>query len=128
MAKRENDKLSDVELLIMKGVWLAVEKYGAVRTSELIAIINREFDCTYAYSSISTYIERLEKRGYLKKETISNVAQLIPLVSKGEYARLLIRRDRESLFDNDRMAQLDAVMEVNKITMEELAEHFSEKK
>jgi len=124
MSKRKSKGLSDTELLVMRGVWLAVERQGSLRTSELVKLINEEFNQKYTYSSIVTYIERLEARGYLKRDTVSNVALLIPLVSREEYAITIIKEECETLFQGDRIAQLHAVLKANGISVEDLARHL----
>ncbi|MEO0334484.1 MAG: BlaI/MecI/CopY family transcriptional regulator [Bacteroidota bacterium] len=72
------------------------------------------------YNTISSVVRLLEKKGYLEYKAYGKTHEYYPVVSKGEYRKLYIKKLLSGYFDNSPVSLLSYMVEEEKLTEEEI--------
>lgn len=72
------------------------------------------------YNSLATMVKILEEKGFLGHETVGNIYQYFPLVSKEEYQRHSMKDIVSQYFDNSYSKMLAFFAKEEKLSEEEL--------
>jgi predicted transcriptional regulator len=74
------------------------------------------------YNSVATMVKILEEKGFLAHETVGNIYQYYPLISKEEYQRHAMKDIVSQYFNNSYPSMLAFFAKEQKISEEELQE------
>lgn len=78
----EKAALSDCEQMVMKCIWNSKEDLGV---QELTEIVNQRYERTWKLQTVSTFLARLVKKGYLEMYRRGRTFFYKPLVEEKEY-------------------------------------------
>lgn len=99
--------LSRSEELVMKVIWDSKED---IKQMDLISQMNTQYEKEFKRTTVCTFLERMEKKGYVKSYKIGRCAYVHAIVRKDEYVRELIKSLCELWFDGN-MSNLAAAVE-----------------
>jgi BlaI family transcriptional regulator, penicillinase repressor len=85
-------------------------------------IVERLPDPKPAYSTVSTIVRILEKKGYVWHNTFGNTHQYYPLVSKDIYKKAFMGNIIKNYFSNSFKQMVSFFSKENSISIEELGE------
>jgi BlaI family transcriptional regulator, penicillinase repressor len=92
---KKDVRLSDIQLLLMRALWDA----GRATTAEVHERVGKPR--SLAYTTISTLLTRLEKRGLLKSVKEQGERVFRPLVTESAVTRSMVSSLVETLFRGD---------------------------
>lgn len=75
-----------------------------------------------AYTTVSTIIRILEKKGFLSHKALGNSHQYYPVVSKDEYAKFMLKDVVSNYFSNSFSGMVSFFSLNNKINVKEMEE------
>ncbi len=84
----EKTTLSDCEQMVMKCIWDSGEELGV---KELMEIVNQKYDKTWKLQTVSTFVARLVKKGYLDMYRKGRTFFYRPLLKEEEYKGTLMK-------------------------------------
>ena len=108
-------KLAKREEQIMQAFW----QLGRAFIKEVIPELP---DPKPHYNSVATMVKILEEKGFLAHETVGNIYQYYPLISKEEYQRHAMKDIVSQYFNNSYPSMLAFFAKEQKISEEELQE------
>lgn len=106
-------KLAKREEQIMQAVWNLEKAF-------IKEIIQELPDPKPHYNSVATMVKILEEKGFLGHETIGNVYQYYPVISKEDYQRHSMKDIVSQYFDNSYSRMLAFFAKEQKLSEEEL--------
>ncbi len=111
--------ITNCECCVMKVIWARDEEPGL---REVMAEVNERFNKEWKIQTVSTFLTRLVKKGYLTMERRGRVFYYFPAISESEYAK----RETAKCVDfwgNGKVSQiLMAYMEEHELTAEDKEE------
>ncbi|HZW37823.1 MAG TPA: BlaI/MecI/CopY family transcriptional regulator [Ignavibacteriaceae bacterium] len=111
----KHKELTKAEEQIMQILW----KIGKGFVNDVVA----EFpDSKPAYTTVSTIIRILEKKGFLSHKALGNSHQYYPVVSKDEYAKFMLKDVVSNYFSNSFSGMVSFFSLNNKINVKEMEE------
>jgi len=114
--------LSDVQFAVMRALWEA----GKATTAEVHTSAGKPRDL--AYTTISTILTRLDKRGLVKSAKDQNERIFQALVTEGEVQRSMVSSLVDTLFQGDPQALVSHLVkekEIDKADIETLRKLLS---
>jgi BlaI family penicillinase repressor len=108
-------KLAKREEQIMQAVW-------NLKKAIIKEIIQELPDPKPHYNSVATMVKILEEKGFLGHETVGNIYQYSPVVSKEDYQRHTMKDIVSQYFDNSYSRMLAFFAKEQKVSDEELNE------
>lgn len=109
--------LSDAELDALKALWQA----GPQPVSEVRTRLKAE-GRNWAYTTTKTILDRLEEKGYVRRERASMPHVYVPIVSAEAVAREQLGRVRREIFDGAGLPMIRALVDGSALTLAEIAE------
>lgn len=106
--------LTPVELEVMILIW--ARKGGTVR--DVLADLPKERDL--AYTSISTVLRILERKGFLQSNKEGRTHRYIPLVEQDEYETTNVKSLVKRLFRGDPLALVRSLVRAESLSEEDL--------
>jgi len=106
--------LRDLQLAVMRALWDA----GKATTAELHNSAGKPRDL--AYTTISTILTRLEKRGLVKSAKDQNERVFQALVTEGEVAKSMVSSLVDTLFRGDSNALVSHLVKEKEIDRDDL--------
>lgn len=83
----EKTSLSECEQMVMKCVWNSAEELGV---QELTETVNHKYERTWKLQTVSTFLARLVKKGYLDMYRKGRTFFYKPLVKEADYKKQLM--------------------------------------
>ena len=114
MATRRTE-LSDAELLVLKALW----QRGAATVRELHARLGAQGQ-DWAYTTVLTFLMRLEAKGYIASEKTGVAHVFRPLVSRESLLRQKLAGLAEDLCDGTATPLVRALVEGRRFSSEEI--------
>ena len=112
----KGENITDCELLVMKILWDTTEELSL---PGIVDAVNTAFDRTWKPQTVSTFLARLVRKGYLDMVRKGRLFIYYPKVSKKEYATIVIGNYVEFYCENDASRIVENMMDVRKLTKEE---------
>ena len=94
MAERERRELSDAELEALKILWTT----EPAQVREVMEAINAAGGPDWAYTTTKTILDRLEAKGYARRDRGGTAHVYFATVSRDELARMRVKDLRAELF------------------------------
>lgn len=95
----EIKRLPEAEEMVMAIVWSLAE---APDLAKVRATANRIYGRGWKPQTVSTFLTRLRRKGYLTSERKGRYTYYVPLIQKENYCKSQIKRMKETFFDGDR--------------------------
>jgi BlaI family transcriptional regulator, penicillinase repressor len=111
---KKDVRLSDIQLLLMRALWDA----GKSTTAEVHDRVGKPR--SLAYTTISTLLTRLEKRGLVKSVKEQNERVFRPLVTESEVTRSMVSSLVATLFRGDHSALVSHLVKEKDIGKDDL--------
>lgn len=109
-------ELSKCEVMVMKAIWSS----GDILTMQEITVkVNDLFHKTWKTQTVSTYLARLVKKGYLSMERQGRLFYYHPLIAENDYARQEIAKCMDMWGNAKTEALLSAFTREKDLTEEE---------
>jgi predicted transcriptional regulator len=108
-------ELTKLELRLMNILW----DKGRAFVNDIIEVMP---DPKPAYSTVSTMMRILVKKGYADYEAFGKSHRYLPLVERGDYSREFMRSTRDSLFGGSYRAMFSFFAESEKLSPAEIEE------
>ena len=102
----ERKELSDAELETLKVLWAS----GPSQVRDVMEALRAE-DREWAYTTTKTILDRLEAKGYARRDRGGSAHVYHPTVTRDELARLRVAELREELFDGAAGALVRALVD-----------------
>lgn len=106
---KKDVSLSDIQLAIMRTLWSA----GSASTAEIHEQVGKPRDL--AYTTVSTLLTRLEKRGLVKSAKAQGERVFQPLVAEDVVTRSMVSSLVASLFQGDPSALVSHLVKEKEI-------------
>lgn len=114
MASKGEKLLTNLELELMKTVW----KRGKATVKEVKNALPRRKPL--AYSTVLTVMRILERKGFVRHETLDRTYVYYPVVTRDEVIEAMVRNLANRLFDGSAELLMVNVLEKEKLGREEL--------
>lgn len=108
--------LTETELEMMRVLWAR----GEGNVNEVLDGLARGKEL--AYTSVSTILRILEKKGFLNSRKVGRAHIYVPAVNKSDYEARTLRHVVENVFDGKRVGLFRQLLGNGDISAEELAE------
>src|SRR5579875_2875340 len=108
-------KLAKREEQIMQAVWTLGKAY-------IKEIIQELPEPKPHYNSVATMVKILEEKGFLSHETVGNIYQYYPVITKEDYQKHAMKDIVSQYFDNSYSRMLAFFAKEEKLSEEELNE------
>lgn len=110
------EELTDCEVLVMKVIWHSEE---ALSIQEITGAVNATYDKDWKVQTVSTFLSKMVKKGYLDMQRKGRYFFYYPLVTEEEYGDREIKKCVE-LWSNGKIdGLLAAFTRTHKLTEEE---------
>jgi len=109
--------LSEAELDALKALWRA----GPQPASEVRTRLNAD-GRKWAYTTTKTILDRLEEKGYVRRERASMPHVYVPIVSAEAVAREQLGKVRREIFGGAGLPMMRALVDGSALTSPEIAE------
>lgn len=110
------EELTDCEVLVMRVIWNSAE---IMSIQEITSKINHTFHKDWKTQTVSTFLSRAVKKGYLEMKRNGRSFDYYPLVSEQEYGKREINKCVE-IWSDDKLENLIASFsETNKLSEQE---------
>lgn len=116
MSKSLNKLLTEVEQELMLVLW----KLGEGSVHEVLASLPDERNM--AYTSASTIIRILEKKGFVKSRKQGKAHIYSPLIAKNEYESTTLGHVMDKLFDNTPVSLVARLVDTHDLTADDIAD------
>jgi len=114
MARRNEKLLTNLELRLMNIVW----KKGRATVRDVLKALPRRKPL--AYSTVLTVMRILERKGFLRHDTVNRTYVYEPIVTREEVIRSTVRDVANRLFDGSAELLMVNVLEKEALSIEEL--------
>lgn len=114
MASKGEKLLTNLELELMKTVW----KRGKATVKEVKNALPRRKPL--AYSTVLTVMRILERKGFVRHDTLDRTYVYYPVVTRDEVIEAMVRNLANRLFDGSAELLMVNVLEKEKLGREEL--------
>lgn len=114
--RKERGNLGALESRVMKAVWSL--RRATVR-EVLVALEGRR---KLAYTTVLTTLRNLERKGFLRRELLGRSHVYLPAVEQEAVARGALDDLVDRLFDGSRARLVDALIDEERLSDEELAD------
>ncbi len=108
-------RLGRLESEVMKAVW----RLGRGTVRDVLRALDS--DPPRAYTTVLTTLRNLEAKGYLRHEVEGRTHVYLPLVAEGAVGKRAVRDLLDRLFDGSPVRLVQALLESEALTAEELA-------
>lgn len=78
------EELTDCELVVMKVIW---DSSGALGTQDIASMVNEGYGKDWKVQTVSTFLSRMVKKGYLRMRRDGRLFYYDPLVTREEYGK-----------------------------------------
>jgi predicted transcriptional regulator len=112
----QNRLLTETELEMMRVLWTL----GSGSVHDVIAGLSTERD--RAYTSISTMLRILEKKGFLRSAKDGRAHVYEPVVARADYEARTVRHVVENVFDGNRLSLVRQLLGQGDASAEEIEE------
>lgn len=113
----QGENITDCELLVMKILWETTEELSL---PGIVAAVNEKFNRTWKPQTVSTFLSRLVKKGYLDMVRKGRLFLYNPKVSEKEYASIVIKNYVEFYTQNDASEMVANLMDMRKLRKDEI--------
>lgn len=110
------EELTDCEVLVMKVIWHSEE---ALSIQEITGAVNATYDKDWKVQTVSTFLSKMVKKGYLDMQRKGRYFFYYPLVTEEEYGDREIKKCVELWSDGKIDGLLAAFARTHKLTEEE---------
>ena len=110
------EELTDCEVLVMKVIWHSEE---ALSIQEITGAVNATYDKDWKVQTVSTFLSKMVKKGYLDMQRKGRYFFYYPLVTEEEYGDREIKKCVELWSDGKIDGFLAAFTRTHKLTEEE---------
>lgn len=110
------EELTNCEVQVMKVIWHSEE---ALSIQEIMRAVNAAYDKDWKVQTVSTFLSKMVKKGYLDMQRQGRYFFYYPLVSEREYADREIKKCVELWGDGKIDGLLAAFTRMHKLTEEE---------
>ncbi len=110
------EELTDCEVLVMKVIWHSEE---ALSIQEITGAVNATYDKDWKVQTVSTFLSKMVKKGYLDMQRKGRYFFYYPLVTEEEYGGREIKKCVELWSDGKIDGLLAAFTRTHKLTEEE---------
>ena len=110
------EELTDCEVLVMKVIWHSEE---ALSIQEITGAVNATYDKDWKVQTVSTFLSKMVKKGYLDMQRKGRYFFYYPLVTEEEYGDREIKKCVELWSDGKIDGLLAAFTRTHKFTEEE---------
>lgn len=110
------EELTDCEVLVMKVIWHSEE---ALSIQEIMGAVNATYDKDWKVQTVSTFLSKMVKKGYLDMQRKGRYFFYYPLVTEEEYGDREIKKCVELWSDGKIDGLLAAFTRTHKLTEEE---------
>ena len=108
-------KLTNKEEELMQHFWA----HGAMFVRDVVLLYD---DPKPHFNTISTMVRTLESKGFLSHEAFGNTYRYLPIISQEEFSKGVLGNVVTRYFDNSYKQAVSALIEEEKISIEELEE------
>lgn len=113
------EELTDCEVLVMKVIW---QSDTVMSIQEIISRINQQYQKDWKIQTVSTFLSRAVKKGYLEMKRRGRTFEYYPLVTQEQYGRREIAKCVEN-WGNGKLGNLVASFaETKQLSAQEKAE------
>lgn len=102
-------KLPESEELVMMVVWDAKE---APNLEETMAKVNERYGKSWRPQTVSTFLARLRKKGFLSAYRKGRYTYYVPEVPKQEYRKLVVRKLVRNIYAGDSAELIEDLMQI----------------
>ena len=110
------EELTDCEVLVMRVIWNSAE---IMSIQEITSKINHTFHKDWKTQTVSTFLSRAVKKGYLEMKRNGRSIDYYPLVSEQEYGKREINKCVEIWSDGKLENLIASFSETNKLSEQE---------
>lgn len=110
------EELTDCEVLVMKVIWHSEE---ALSIQEITGAVNATYDKDWKVQTVSTFLSKMVKKGYLDMQRKGRYFFYYPLVTEEAYGDREIKKCVELWSDGKIDGLLAAFTRTHKLTEEE---------
>ena len=110
------EELTDCEVLVMRVIWNSAE---IMSIQEITSKINHTFHKDWKTQTVSTFLSRAVKKGYLEMKRNGRSFDYYPLVSEQEYVKREINKCVEIWSDGKLENLIASFSETNKLSEQE---------
>ena len=121
MARPKNEQrksLTEAETLVMNVLW----DLESATVHSVLETLNDVQSKDYAYTTVSTILRVLEKKGFVERQKQGRGHIYLPLMKKSEYQEQATQILVNSVFSGERTALIRNLLGDAKLTEEDLAE------
>lgn len=108
--------LTDSELLLMKMIWKSKEP---LTVQEVMALTNTRYDKKWKVQTVSTFLSRMVKKGYLSMERKGRTFCYYPLVTEESYCKRELDRQIDLWGDGELDGLIASFTRTTKLTENE---------
>lgn len=102
-------KLPESEELVMMVVWDANE---APDLEETMTKVNERYGKSWRPQTVSTFLARLRKKGFLSAYKKGRYTYYVPEVSRQEYRKLIVRKLVRNIYAGDSAELIEDLMQI----------------
>lgn len=110
------EELTDCEVLVMRVIWNSAE---IMSIQEITSKINYTFHKDWKIQTVSTFLSRAVKKGYLEMKRNGRSFDYYPLVSEQEYGKREIKKCVDIWSDGKLENLIASFAETNKLSEQE---------
>lgn len=110
------EELTDCEVLVMRAIWNSAE---IMSIQEITSKINHTFHKDWKTQTVSTFLSRAVKKGYLEMKRNGRSFDYYPLVSEQEYGKREINKCVEVWSEGKLENLIASFAETNKLSEQE---------
>ena len=108
--------LSNTEEIIMHAIWTSERDIAA---QYLIHKLNDRYGKDYARTTVLTFVDRIERKGYLSTYRKGRLSYITPSISLEEYRTTLIKSACTLFFHDNRIEMIQSLLTEQELSSEE---------
>ena len=116
---KTQEALTECEVLVMKVIW---ESDDVMSIQEIITRINQQYQKDWKIQTVSTFLSRAVKKGYLEMKRRGRSFEYYPLVTEEQYGRREIAKCVENWGDGKLGNLVASFAETKQLSAQEKAE------
>lgn len=94
-------KISDSEEIIMSIIWT---QDGCVNLQKITEECKNKFQKEWMPQTISTFIARLRRKGFVEIQKVGRMSNYIPLIKREQYVKFLVNEIRDRyILENEKI-------------------------